>query len=276
MSLGLGLGLSFERSAAAASLLSETTDWQTRVIANGGTVSAGTLSAVDTFIGTLKGAGLWTKLLRLNLFAGDQLAAALVPLVVGAGNSVDTNVNFVSGDYSQAMGLSGDGSTKYLNTGLALNSATGGLSAYVRATMAAQAGYLMGVSANAGADLYRMGKGAAGTFDMFWGQSFAATKSETSIGGFYHGIRRGGSDMKWYRAGAQEAASVAACTPAGLPTPALFIFARNNGSGVAGVFLESGLKVAGYAVDDGTMSVAQETTWNSAWQALQASLGRSV
>lgn len=274
MIAGLGLGLGLGLRSAQRLRDAVTTDFAARVASNSGTINGSSLSAVDTFVLTLKGAGLWTKLLRCNLFVGDQLAACMVPLVVGAGGAVDTNVNFVSGDYTPTTGLSGDGSTKYINTGLAITTATGGLSAYVRTNLAAQAGYIMGVSANGGADLYRMGKAAAGTFDNFWGQSSTASKTETSPAGFYHGIRRGGTENKWYRGAVEQASSSTACTPAGQPTLPLFIFARNNVT--AGVFLEGGVKLAGYAVDDGTMTAGQEAAWYNAWQALQVALGRSV
>lgn len=46
------------------------------------------------------------------------LAGALVPLVGPA----PTNFNFVSGDYNRKTGLIGNGSTKYLSSGLAYNS----------------------------------------------------------------------------------------------------------------------------------------------------------
>ena len=102
-------------------------DWQSRVIANGGTVSASTMKAVDTFCKSIVTAGLRDRFYRLNLFAGTGLSAALVPLYRGPslggtqfGNTTDTNVNFVSGDYVEtgaSGGLIGNGSSKYLNTG---------------------------------------------------------------------------------------------------------------------------------------------------------------
>ena len=106
----------------------EAADWRSRVITNGGTVSASTLKAVDTFCKAISSAGLRDRFYRLNLFAGSNLSAALVPLYRGQslggtqfGNTTDTNNNFVSGDYSEggaAAGLTGNGSTKYLATGL--------------------------------------------------------------------------------------------------------------------------------------------------------------
>jgi hypothetical protein len=68
--------------------------------------------AIDAFVVGCKADGIWTAIKAACFLAGPAtLAGALVPLV----GSAPTNVNFVSGDYSQATGLVGNGSTKYLN-----------------------------------------------------------------------------------------------------------------------------------------------------------------
>lgn len=109
--------------------------WIYNVQLNGGSVSAGTISALNTFCNSIDNAGLRSKFYRLNLFCGDNLAAALVPLYVSAhwlapayGFSKEANYNFVSGDYSETginAGLTSSGAdpvqqnvgTKYLDTG---------------------------------------------------------------------------------------------------------------------------------------------------------------
>lgn len=110
----------------------EAAAWQTAVVANGGSVSSTTLAAVNVFCKAVDSAGLRSVFYRLNLFCGGNLSSALVPLYRGPsktgtqyGNATDTNVNFVSGDYVEAAGLTGTGNngvgagnSKYLNTGL--------------------------------------------------------------------------------------------------------------------------------------------------------------
>jgi hypothetical protein len=100
--------------------------WRNAVIANGGTVSGSTLNAVSRFCRSIDAAGIRDRFYRLNLFCGTGLNAALVPLYrstafggSAVGNTTDTNVNFVSGDYAENVGLQSLTSTKYLNTGLA-------------------------------------------------------------------------------------------------------------------------------------------------------------
>ena len=99
--------------------------WRDAVIANGGTVSASTMTAVTTFCRAIDSAGLRDRFYRLSLMAGTGLEAALVPLYRGPsrtgtqyGNTTDTNANFVLADYTESSGLKGNGSTKYLATGL--------------------------------------------------------------------------------------------------------------------------------------------------------------
>ena len=100
--------------------------WRNAVIANGGTVSGSTLNAVSRFCRSIDAAGIRDRFYRLNLFCGSNLNAALVPLYrstafggSAVGNTTDTNVNFVSGDYAENVGLQSLTSNKYLNTGLA-------------------------------------------------------------------------------------------------------------------------------------------------------------
>ena len=107
----------------------EAMDWRNRVIANGGTVSGATLQAVANFCRSIDAAGIRDRFYRLNLFCGDNLSAALVPLYRAEslaasvrGNATDTNNGpFVAADFNNtgsASGLKADGTTKFLNTGV--------------------------------------------------------------------------------------------------------------------------------------------------------------
>ena len=67
---------------------SEVLDWIARVIANGSNVSAATKDAANAFMVTIKArAGLRAKILRLNLYAGNDKLAVVVPLIKDYGDN---------------------------------------------------------------------------------------------------------------------------------------------------------------------------------------------
>lgn len=99
----------------------EATGWKAAVAANGGSVSPSTLKAVSDFCKDIDGYGIRDRFYRLSLVCGSNLLAALVPLFRGPSSSAtqlgyttDTNVGLVSGDYSLAAGIQGDGIGKCL------------------------------------------------------------------------------------------------------------------------------------------------------------------
>ena len=111
-------------------------DWINRVYANGGTVSASTAAAVNTLCESLDASGVRPLIYRMGIFAGSNINAALVPLYRGPslggtqyGNTTDTNNAFVGvgTDYAETgatSGLTGNGTTKSLNTGFLANTLT--------------------------------------------------------------------------------------------------------------------------------------------------------
>lgn len=101
----------------------EVLSWQNSIIAQGGSVDATTINAANDFITSIS--AFRSKIVRLNFFASDSLAGALVPLINSTdgvtviGNAVDTNNNFVSGDYGKTTGLgNAANSSKFIGTGI--------------------------------------------------------------------------------------------------------------------------------------------------------------
>ena len=78
-------------------------------------------TAINQFVLGCKQDGTWTSLVTSCIMAGARtVAGAITPLV---GNA-PTNNNFVAGDYSRTLGLLGNDSNKYLNTGYNNNDTT--------------------------------------------------------------------------------------------------------------------------------------------------------
>jgi len=108
--------------------LADADDWMTRVTSNGGSVSTDTSNAVYRFCQGITAHGLRKLLWRVNLLCGTSdasLYAVRTPLYRGPtrsgtqyGNTMDTLTSFSAANYSEAAGLTGNGSSRYLDTGL--------------------------------------------------------------------------------------------------------------------------------------------------------------
>jgi hypothetical protein len=89
----------------------ETLAWESAVVGDGGSVSAGRLSLVNTLIAGLKTDGIWTKLDRLWLFAAENSQSALRDLVAASAATAVNSPTFAADD-----GFTGDGATSYVDT----------------------------------------------------------------------------------------------------------------------------------------------------------------
>jgi hypothetical protein len=99
--------------------------WSNNVVVNGGVApSSNSIWAVDQFWSGCHADGIDTAAIAVNIFAPDNLTACLTPIIYNSGSQPWVNHNFVSGDLG-GNGLTGNGSTKYLDTGV--NASTSGL-----------------------------------------------------------------------------------------------------------------------------------------------------
>ena len=93
-------------------------NWFERVVANGGAgISAATIYSVNTFYKAVVSAALLSKILALNVFAPDSIAAAMTPLIVGAGNALWDASTYGTPPSCSAAGFGGN-STGYVKTGI--------------------------------------------------------------------------------------------------------------------------------------------------------------
>jgi hypothetical protein len=68
-------------------------DWAARVVVNGGAVpSDATIVALANFSSSMMSAGLWSKMIAMNVVAPDNLIASRTPFIVGPGLDPWTNV----------------------------------------------------------------------------------------------------------------------------------------------------------------------------------------
>ena len=267
--------------------------WQTRVIANGGTVSASTLAAVSNFCNAIQTAGIRDRFYRLNLFAGTGLSAALVPLYRGQslggtqfGGATDTNSNFVSGDYVETGstgGLTGNGSTKYLSTGFVPNSLSLGnthLSAYANgANSNTSFACALGSFAAQGAGelaLYfnQSGLSTAAYFATDNGSGFVASSVNNPTGHLL-GSSNATNDRRFFRNGTQSGSTSTTNSSIALPSASdrdIFIFRRSSGGSAPSY---TNARLASYSIG-ASMNASQASAFYTAMQAFQAALSRSV
>jgi len=263
----------------------EAQTWRNAVIANGGTVSGSTLTAVSNFCRSIDAAGLRDRFYRLNLFAGTGLNACLVPLYRGPvrggttfGNTTDTNTNFVSGDYVETGSTGGlKGSTnKRLDTGFATNSlpdaSSRHFSAYerVKSTGTFDSSLGGGTGAPSYSFMVLRTVNPATTYNLSTNGAEVSDSSYTSGGAHWIGQNSTLTAMQLYKNGATPATATSAANSVN-SSPAIAIFCDNN-NGSFGNF--SNATLCGYSIGL-HFTDAQAASYNTAIHTFNTTLGRN-
>jgi hypothetical protein len=270
-------------------------DWLNRVYDNGGTVSATTASAVNTFCNAIDAAGIRDRFYRLNLFCGNSdasLIAVRTPLyrsqVPGGtqfGNTLDTNVNFAITDYAEtgaSGGLLGDGTSKYLSTGLTPAAmpeiATGHLSAYIPSLAPGSTRALMGAAS--GSQQFQLTHRLTGGNQVQVRATWGGTSSSddtfgagvtTLPGGLWTITRTSSTAITKYNNATSKATGTTSTTPA-THTNGWFVHASNS-AGTAASFANH--RILSYSIG-ASMTAQQVSDYNAAIQAFQTALSRNV
>jgi hypothetical protein len=259
----------------------EAAAWRTRVIDNGGSVSAASLRAVSRFCADIDRYQLRDRFIRLSLLCGNSLNAALVPLYrarsrtdTPLGNATDENPGagpFVSGNYtSESSGLIGNGTSTYLNTGINLSElpdiATGHLSVFKGAGSTISR-VLIGARNSDSSHYYRYDLISAQNRGL-WGNVVIAQTSADTVRRYAIVSRTPGTSLTMYHDGTSVATSGSSSTPA-LPGRNLFVFAENDG--VPQFYWPHAI----YAYSIGlALDATQAANLNTAMQSLATALGR--
>lgn len=286
----------------AQSVHPDAADWARRVASNGASVSPATLRAVSAFCKSITANNLRDRFYRLSLFCGTGLNAALVPLYRGPslggtqfGNTVDTNNGpFVSGDYTESIGLSRlVAQAKRLDTGLT----TAALPAGVISSghLAAWHGPLTeSFAATGDSDPVLIGahNGATdratvqlslrsatnGNASGRWGKAIAATESAGPIGlsqgsAFLLTQRTSETNVElWRGASIVGTAATPATGIAGI-TYNMLVFGFNNTGTPSGEL--NALILRGYSIGD-DMTSTQVGAFREAWASFNKALGRTA
>lgn len=263
-------------------------DWRSRVIANGGTVSATTMKAVDDFCKAIVIGGIRDRFFRLNLFAGDNLSAALVPIFRGPsrtgtqyGSATDTNYNFVTGDYAETGsngGLLGNGSNKSLQTGLFLGDIAtpydAHCSVYWTGTDPVSTQRWLGTFADGTFMCETSGNSVGGraSENVFMSGTISATG--TAQRGHHITTRTADNDARHFRNGSSIVQRTASISSTFTSTVSLAVFGAATDS-IGGVNSPVSRRILSYSCGKG-FSVSQASAYYNAIQAFQTALSRNV
>jgi hypothetical protein len=282
-------------SLRLAAIHPEAADWSTRVVAQGASVSTTTLANISRLCYAIDAAGIRDRFLRMNVFAGTGLNAAITPLYRGQsltgsqyGGAVDTNTgSFVSGDYSESAGLTaGNTTTKYLDTGFSTSLVTAAqfeamhFSAWHGPIAANITDPFMVGAFNSTTDRFGLQSSirtAALAYETGRAGKTATVVATSGVQGarpstFLLNQRTSTVSQELYRNGSLEVTSATATTGIAANSLSLFIFAYNNSGARAGD--QPGTTLRHYSIGL-AMTAAQVSAFYSALSTFNTSMGRT-
>jgi hypothetical protein len=147
------------------------------------------------------GGAYWDDMVSAASFVGVGIQGITVPLRNGM--TVPTNNNFVAGDLDQLTGLKGDGSTKYIDTGVnaATNLSQNDASISVYPTSDRDVGVTsLYIASSAGN--FAVVNNPTGFRSRHFNSTLSTNGTSTSVGGLIGISRDNASDYDWYDVGA--------------------------------------------------------------------------
>jgi hypothetical protein len=268
--------MSWFYAKATASVDADAQDYFDRIVAAGSTIDTTARAAVNDFVVGCKADSIWTLLLDVGTFCGSNLVAGVTKLkTFGAIQDEYSAANFVNGDFSQSTGLTGNGSDKYLDTGLTASSLTSGSSGiclYDRSTV------------NSTEQIHGVWSSSTVTFTLYtpysdnkvysdqYNEANQINSGSTISGavGFIHGVRTSGPQHALYRNGTQIATT--GTVGGSLPSTTITFFGRRN----AGIVQYYSAHTISFIAITAGMDSTQAAALYTRVQALQTALGRNV
>lgn len=261
------------------SVLPEVQTFHTFIRLSGSSIKSESLQAVDRFVRDCYNAGVWSKLVEVYPFCGDDLTAAMAKLKNFAAAPALTAVNMVASDYVERGsngGIAGNGTTKYLNTNFAQYNigATAHMSVYLREN---EAGGSTRYWLAANSQTPTIEQTIIGTTTgsnqqgMLGGNSASAASANPPNAGFYYVERSSSTDLQLWHQNVSVASSAVAATPA-YQSLNLFVCARNANGAPSNY---SAKKVSFCSIGL-AMTAAERTAFYNAVVGLQTNLERNV
>jgi len=235
--------------------------WISRIEAAGGTFASNSKAIADALVVKLKEKTYYTKIKYLLPLLGSNLAAARVPLIDVLNVGIATNHSFVDADFAQNIGLTPDGSTKWLDLLIKasqLGSSNNGGLGYWAGSVSTSEPWIYGSDSNPG--------GAGNWFAlalysdelMYWGDSSSNLRTNSaSSSSHYYGQRASDTDRKLYKNGSQIATSTTAgASVSGIGNNSIRLFTKD------GTHMGNGKCKVCYCTD-GSLTAAEITDLHS-------------
>lgn len=268
----------FMVAAQVTSYDADTLAWQAAVIAAGGTVSAARRDLVDTYVQTLKSAGVWAQTDDIWLLAAENATQALVSLKQRRTATVGNAPTFTAN-----RGYTFDGAANYLNTGftpgthaLAATGTNLRVGAYLRTNYGGAACPIGAVNFSTQiAAIFPRSSSDTFVVQLNSQSSGVGGATITDSRGYSVGSRNGttAGDIVAYKNGVPVTPVTPGSLGSTLPTQPIFIGAYCNNSGVASNFWPGSI---GQCVFGASLSPAQEVAAYNALQSLMTSIGANV
>lgn len=244
--------------------------WASAVVANGGSVSAGRVTALNTLVAALLTAGTWELYDDIYLLAAESATQALTSLKQRRLATATAAPTFTTD-----RGYAFNGTSQYIDTGFIANShkvaMTGSdmrISAYERTNLNS-VGYTAGSFTASTSNLRlrsRNGSNAEGNLN-----SSALTAANANSVAMVSWSRTAGGTFTGYYRGASLGTS-APTTGTSLPTHSLYIGALNN-AGTAASFRAASVTLVTVGA---SFSSAQESADYTAWQDFLTVIGAQL
>jgi hypothetical protein len=251
-------------------------------IAAGGVPTANTIAALDPMFQrwknpTVPGALPYiSKAKYFNMMVGADLASCLLSQIHTNAPASMTNTGFAGADYSEATGLTGNGTTKHLDIGASVETilggiATGGMGAYLRSLLATGGARNLCGSID-GSNIFRLSQSSTPAAFGTWGGTVAGASIAGQMPvGWNYLDRSGSARLDRYSAGVSVANTTTATTPAGNGLN-VYLFAANN---LGAANSRSIGPYAGFGIFE-TLTAEQALDLAQSIQDAQTILGRQV
>jgi hypothetical protein len=210
----------------------EAYSWRNSIVTNSGTLSGSSYNTGTRFMQHVRQFGLRPAIVNCGVYLGNETNAIWITIIHDLGSVKVVDHNFVSGDYTEATGLTGNTTTKYLTTGADMTTigSFAHLSVYVRTASNENAAQIGAQDATPGAYLL-VGYVDANTYARINGGVAAQFSAADSAGiGYYIGSRTATNAQAIYKNGLLLASSTTADTADTAPEDIMVHALNSSGS----------------------------------------------